>query len=206
MGDRRQNRANPSNRPILAIGPDDFADCPECHLRLRDLGTLRTDADGELHVGECPAHGQWRYLVEQEPAACPGCGDRDHVYTRAADWRLVNGERWELVETTGEYRFDCGECDNETDQLENAPPFPALVSGDGGQFWRAGLETRNFDFEAFGATEDAARAALVATLTAHGKQCGLKPGWWDIMGEFRVEALALGTGYRDREQLDGGAQ
>lgn len=69
---------------------------------------------------------------------------------------------------------------------------------------RAALCTRNFTFEAFGATHVQAGAALLKGLLAHGKQYRLRAGWYeqDIPSIERT-SFALGAAYRDREAVPG---
>lgn len=64
--------------------------------------------------------------------------------------------------------------------------------------YRATLDTRHFAFEAFGMTEEAARAAMKETLGAHAWQYRLEPGWYEP-GEIACLPLIVGRGYRNGE-------
>lgn len=65
---------------------------------------------------------------------------------------------------------------------------------------RARLETRNFEFEAFGYSKIQAETALVAGLAVHAKQHRLPWDWFNLED---VQFTEIGTGfaYRDREPL-----
>lgn len=60
----------------------------------------------------------------------------------------------------------------------------------------AGLDTRNWTFEAHGLDEADARAAMNRLLAEHGRQCGLPKGWAEGY-EVTVRDFAPGTGCRD---------
>ena len=70
--------------------------------------------------------------------------------------------------------------------------------------WRASTETRNFSFEGFGSTEDAALEQIEKLLDLHGEQYHLSSDWWKYPNEgacvITVAPLHEG-GYRDGEQL-----
>jgi len=74
--------------------------------------------------------------------------------------------------------------------------------------WRARLETRAFGFEAFGATRDAAVAALVDGLRIHSAQYELPPDWWRGFTGANTYAgvIVLGQCYRDGDPLRDRAQ
>jgi hypothetical protein len=65
---------------------------------------------------------------------------------------------------------------------------------------RARLETRNFEFEAFGYSKDQAKAALVAGLAKHAKQHRL-PWDWFKLEDVQFSEIGTGLAYRDREPL-----
>lgn len=66
--------------------------------------------------------------------------------------------------------------------------------------WRANLWTDHFRFEAYGATEKTARAALLAGFKTHAKQYGLARDWWRSY-EPDCEAFTIGQPYRDGAAL-----
>lgn len=73
----------------------------------------------------------------------------------------------------------------------------------------ASVDTRNFTFDAAGASRDEALAALRAVLEAHVRQYGARvaPGWlFEVFEDVQIRELVLGVGYRDREpvQTSGG--
>lgn len=74
--------------------------------------------------------------------------------------------------------------------------------------WRAKLETRAFDFEAFGATTDDACRAMDEGLRIHGEQCGMPDDWWHGYYECftTVRVIVLGQCYRDGDPLRDRAQ
>ena len=57
---------------ILIIGPDDFAECPECGARLEPEITNQTvassskDSDGPIHQGTCPTHGTFQFQIDED--------------------------------------------------------------------------------------------------------------------------------------------
>ncbi len=70
------------------------------------------------------------------------------------------------------------------------------------QIFKASLETRNFSFEAFGETEDAARLTLVEGFGIHAKQYQLGKDWWHQFSEDIVTMpLVMDACYRDRQVL-----
>lgn len=69
-------------------------------------------------------------------------------------------------------------------------------------FWIAELETRNFHFEAFAESRDAAISALARGLAAHGRQYKLAPRWFDEFEEdVTVHQVAVGACYRDHQEI-----
>jgi len=72
--------------------------------------------------------------------------------------------------------------------------------------WRASFESRSFSFEAYGESEDDARAAMGRTLRAHQRQYRLDRGWARDMldpdaGNVGIYPIAVGHGYRDGERI-----
>lgn len=68
------------------------------------------------------------------------------------------------------------------------------------KLWQATLETRNFSFEAYGATEDEALSALKAGCTKHAKQYQIEDGFASVE-QVAMREISIGTCYRDREAL-----
>lgn len=68
--------------------------------------------------------------------------------------------------------------------------------------WRASLWSDHFHFEAYGATEKEARAAIRAGFKTHAGQCDLPGNWWRAY-VVDCEAFAIGQAYRDRSPLGG---
>lgn len=84
---------------------------------------------------------------------------------------------------------------------------PAVEIPKATRFVKAEIETPNFHFEAYGASEHEALEALRAGLTQHGSQYAARvsPTWIEeCMQEPRITELAMGTCYRDREALTSG--
>jgi len=70
-------------------------------------------------------------------------------------------------------------------------------------FWVATLETRHFNFSAYGETASDARTALRATWQAHRREFrgrNVAP-WSDFKDDVCVREFALGAGYRDGEMI-----
>ncbi len=68
--------------------------------------------------------------------------------------------------------------------------------------YKARVETRNFLFEAYGATEKEARSALYGGLDIHGVQYRVAASYiHDLKIDTEVHALEIGKCYRDREAL-----
>ena len=69
--------------------------------------------------------------------------------------------------------------------------------------YRSTLETKNFEFEAFGGTPDHARDALSRGLRVHCRQYEISFG--DFLTEYGPEIvtreISLGAAYRGYEQL-----
>ena len=65
----------------LIVGPDDYAACPECGVRLDpdtdgdDLREIDLDDNGPVYLGICMDHGAFRFqIAESEPLKpCPFC-------------------------------------------------------------------------------------------------------------------------------------
>lgn len=67
---------------------------------------------------------------------------------------------------------------------------------------RAALETRNFMFEAFGASAAEAREALHKGLKKHARQYGIIPNWWaEFKSDIRCDHRMLGVCYRDDGEI-----
>lgn len=124
------------SRPILTIGADDFAECPDCHRRLDPVMTeagdnlqeLARDDDGPIFLGLCPEHGGWRFQIEGDAAApaapcCEHCGNdgTEEALYIAVDcrWRPEHGA-WELEqrEDGNGSAVDCLACDKLTEDEE----------------------------------------------------------------------------------------
>lgn len=146
--------ANPyqqaDSRPVLVIGSDDFAACPDCSRRLdvefTDAGdaprTVAEDEAGPIHFGRCPEHGGYRWQIEAEPAApagpvCAKCGNdggESSLYlTIDAKWDKSAGA-WELEEREddGGGELDCLNCDHRT-------PVMGAVNEEAESFFPYGL-------------------------------------------------------------------
>lgn len=71
--------------------------------------------------------------------------------------------------------------------------------------WRAFVETRHFDFEAFAMTAEEAKASLVAGLRAHAAQYGETDGGDRMVdafaGSIETHQITIGAAYRDRQPL-----
>lgn len=81
---------------------------------------------------------------------------------------------------------------------------PAAEIPKAAHFVKAEVETRNFHFEAYGASEREALEALRAGLTRHSEQYAVSAQWIDdCMESPRITAITVGTCYRDREALAG---
>lgn len=71
-------------------------------------------------------------------------------------------------------------------------------------FWRVSLSTRNFDFEAFGATEKEAGDALTHGLRKHAEQYHLPRDWWyDFKLDIASNHISLPSAYRGPELIVG---
>lgn len=68
--------------------------------------------------------------------------------------------------------------------------------------WIATIDTSKFSFEAFGASHDDAKEALLRGLRQHATQCSLPPSWPDsLIDSANVRGVTFGAAYRDRELL-----
>jgi hypothetical protein len=69
--------------------------------------------------------------------------------------------------------------------------------------YRAALDTRNFEFEAYGETDEAARHALAEGLERHVAQYRLDgPAFREeVADDIVVRLVELGRAYRDREPI-----
>jgi len=65
----------------------------------------------------------------------------------------------------------------------------------------ASLVTRNFRFQALGATEREALGILGTTWEEHARQYGAYVTWDDLADDANVTALQLGHGYRDGSDI-----
>jgi hypothetical protein len=136
-------------RPILVIGSDDFADCPECGRRLdvlpNDAGdghrVMCEDESGPIYFGSCPAHGGYRFQIEAEsPVQCEHCGNdgsRAELYLSIdAAWKPdgAGGGAWELQarDDDGGTALDCLECDGQTEcDRESLFPYGLMIQPPG---------------------------------------------------------------------------
>lgn len=69
---------------------------------------------------------------------------------------------------------------------------------------KAAIDTSNFSFEAYGATQEEAREALRAGLTKHSEHYRVSDGpeWVEeCMEDVRTLEITLGTCYRDGEPV-----
>jgi len=66
--------------------------------------------------------------------------------------------------------------------------------------WYASYESRHFDFEAAGLTEEEARTTLTQGLLAHKLECGLADDWYEP-DDIHLLELELGQVYRERTKL-----
>lgn len=67
-----------------------------------------------------------------------------------------------------------------------------------GSLWVAALDTRNFSFEGYGETRDAAWGVLVQGLRRHGVQYKLADDWFaDSLGDIEPREVKIGAAYRD---------
>lgn len=70
------------------------------------------------------------------------------------------------------------------------------------QIFRAVLTTRNFRFEAYGASPDAAVGVLRGGFGRHASQYKLQPDWWrEFEDDIAFEEIKLGACLRDGEVL-----
>ena len=67
--------------------------------------------------------------------------------------------------------------------------------------FKAYLETEHFIFEAYGASEEEARAALLAGWEVHRVQYRATAGFPDYADDVQVSEIRLGAAYRDREEI-----
>lgn len=69
--------------------------------------------------------------------------------------------------------------------------------------WHATLETHSFSFEAFGESEDAARAAMIEALRAHARTYTLLlPAFLArVLEDIECHQKQIGAAYRDGEQI-----
>ena len=68
--------------------------------------------------------------------------------------------------------------------------------------WRCHLNSRNFSFEAYGATALEARETFAKGLRRHADKTGADQAWADeAVTEAEPRRIALGTFYRDGEKL-----
>lgn len=82
--------------------------------------------------------------------------------------------------------------------------MPISNASDKPDFFIASVDTRNFDFEAFGLTDAQAREALRQTLVKHVQQYAprIADDWVGLtMEDCSVREVWIGAGYRDRQLL-----
>jgi hypothetical protein len=69
------------------------------------------------------------------------------------------------------------------------------------KIYYATAESRNFSFQAIGATYNEAIGTLHKGLKAHAKQYNLEPKWFEQWADIRVEELENGITYKDRDPM-----
>lgn len=69
------------------------------------------------------------------------------------------------------------------------------------KIYYASAESRNFSFQAIGATYNEAIGTLHKGLKAHAKQYNLEPNWFEEWADIRVQELESGITYKDREPM-----
>ncbi len=69
------------------------------------------------------------------------------------------------------------------------------------KIYYATAESRNYSFQAIGATYNEAIGTLHKGLKAHAKQYNLEPKWFEQWADMRVEELETGITYKDREPM-----
>jgi len=67
--------------------------------------------------------------------------------------------------------------------------------------FKATFESRNFTFEAYGETVDAALEALHKGWDEHVRQSGATIPWSEVLEDSTVQPITLGGCYRDNEPL-----
>jgi len=69
-------------------------------------------------------------------------------------------------------------------------------------FYKARLDSYNFDFTAYGATKSAAIATLKKGLKQHASDYGINSDWWhDLKNDIYAVEVGLGGCYRDNEPI-----
>ena len=67
---------------------------------------------------------------------------------------------------------------------------------------KATLQTRNFEFTAYGQTTSHAKGALLVGLVNHGKQYGLDDDWFaDYEDDIQLMYIKPNFAYRDNELI-----
>lgn len=69
-------------------------------------------------------------------------------------------------------------------------------------FWKARVETRNFVFEAYGATEAEAWRLLEDAWSVHAKHTQASIPWRILAEDIVVTEMQLGAAYRDGERME----
>lgn len=69
------------------------------------------------------------------------------------------------------------------------------------KIYYATAESRNYSFQAIGATYNEAIGTLHKGLKAHAKQYNLEPKWFEQWADIRVQELESGITYKDREPM-----
>jgi hypothetical protein len=69
------------------------------------------------------------------------------------------------------------------------------------KIYYATADSRNYSFQAIGATYNEAIGTLHKGLKAHAKQYNLEPKWFEQWADIRVQELEGGITYKDREPM-----
>jgi len=68
--------------------------------------------------------------------------------------------------------------------------------------WVATLDTRHYNFEAYGETKAEALAVMASSWRAHRRECGgVCAPWSEFKDDVSVREVSIGSGYRDGFEL-----